>query len=153
MSLKSIQARITNPLMVGVATPVYATAGAAAMDLRACVEQSIVLVPGERRLIGTGVAVNIGDRSLVALVASRSGLANKFGVRVFNGIGVIDSDYQGEIGVILENRGTADFEVNHGDRIAQLMFQPVVQVALEFVDSFEAPTARGEGGYGHTGVN
>jgi dUTP pyrophosphatase len=102
-------------------------------------------------LIKTGIALNMADPGLVAIVASRSGLSLKHQVRVAQGIGVIDADYHGEIAVILANDGSEEYIVNPGDRIAQLLFQPVVQVALQFVDSFATPTARGEGGFGSTG--
>lgn len=134
-----------------LASPTYATEGSAAMDLRACIPSSLRLLPGERVLVPTGLAINIMDPSLVAIVASRSGLSLKHGVRVAQGIGVIDADYHGEIGVILANDGTEPFDIQPGDRIAQLMFQPVVQVQLGFVDDFSIQTRRGEGGFGSTG--
>jgi len=149
---RRIEARIVNPLLgTDIPAPDYATDGAAAMDLRACIGSPITIAPGGRELIKTGLAINMMDPSLVAIVASRSGLSLKHGVRVAQGIGVIDADYHGEIGVILANDGTADFVVQPGDRIAQLMFQPVVQVALSFVDKFSTSTERGEGGFGSTG--
>lgn len=122
------------------------------MDLRAAIEAPVSISPGGRTLIKTGLAINMMDPGLVAIVASRSGLSLKHGVRVAQGIGVIDADYHGEIGVILANDGVQDFVVAPGDRIAQLMFQPVVQVALHFVDQFSTGTERGEGGFGSTGT-
>lgn len=147
-----IQTKIVNPL-IGTTIPVpeYATAGAAAMDLRACISEAIELNPGERQLIKTGIAINMMDPSLVAIVASRSGLSLKHGIRVAQGIGVIDADYHGEIGVILANDSNDAYTVNPGDRIAQLMFQPVVQVSLDIVDEFTTQTQRGTGGFGSTG--
>jgi len=121
------------------------------MDLRACISSPVALPPGGQQLIKTGIALNMADPGLVAIVASRSGLSLKHQVRVAQGIGVIDADYHGEIAVILANDGSEEYIVNPGDRIAQLLFQPVVQVALQFVDSFATPTARGEGGFGSTG--
>ncbi len=132
--------------------PGYATDGSAAMDLRACLSGPLALQPGERRLIGTGLAVHIHDPGLVGVVASRSGLSLKHGLRVAQGIGVIDSDYHGEIGVILAHDGTAPYTVEPGERIAQLLFQPVVQVELTYVDAFATTTARGSGGFGHSGT-
>ena len=150
---RRIEARIVNPLLgTDVPLPAYETDGAAAMDLRACISAPVVIRAGGRALIKTGLAINMVDPGLVAIVASRSGLSLKHGVRVAQGIGVIDSDYHGEIGVILANDGTADYTVQPGDRIAQLMFQPVVQVSLAVVDEFSVTTGRGAGGFGSTGV-
>ena len=132
--------------------PHYATDGSAAVDLRACLSEPLRLEPGERRLIGTGLAVNIHDPGLVGVVASRSGLSLKHGLRVAQGIGVIDSDYHGEIGVILAHDGTEPYTITPGERIAQLLFQPVVQVTLDYVSAFSATTERGEGGFGHSGT-
>lgn len=149
---RSIEARIVNPLLGSqIEAPSYATEGAAAMDLRACLEAPVVLPAGGRLLVKTGLAINMMDPSLVAIVASRSGLSLKHGVRVAQGIGVIDADYHGEIGVILANDSSDDYTIQPGERIAQLMFQPVVQVGLRFVDQFSTETGRGEGGFGSTG--
>lgn len=147
-----IQARIVNPLLGSdIPLPAYATDGSAAMDLRACIETPVTLEPGGRTLVKTGLAINMPDASLVAIVASRSGLSLKHGVRVAQGIGVIDSDYHGEIAVILANDSATAYTIEPGERIAQLMFQPVVQVALEIVDEFSRETERGTGGFGSTG--
>lgn len=149
---RRIEARIVNPLLgTDIPPPVYATEGAAAMDLRACIEEAVTLEPGKRVLIKTGLAINMMDPHLVAIVASRSGLSLKHGVRVAQGIGVIDADYHGEIGVIVANDGEAAYVIEPGERIAQLMFQPVVQVGLHYVDEFSIETERGEGGFGSTG--
>jgi dUTP pyrophosphatase len=149
---RRIEARIVNPLIGSeIPAPRYETEGAAAMDLRACISSPVALPPGGQQLIKTGIALDMADPGLVAVVASRSGLSLKHQVRVAQGIGVIDADYHGEIAVILANDGSEEYIVNPGDRIAQLLFQPVVQVALQFVDSFATPTARGEGGFGSTG--
>ncbi|RTZ47740.1 dUTP diphosphatase [Candidimonas sp. SYP-B2681] len=149
---RSIETRIVNPLLGDkIDLPTYATAGSAAMDLRACIEAPITIAPGKNALIKTGLAINMMDPSLVALVASRSGLALKHQVAVLNAPGVVDADYHGEIGVILANFGNEPFEVQPGDRIAQLMFQPVVQVALRYVDEFSTQTERGANGFGSTG--
>lgn len=134
-----------------VPLPSYATDGAAALDLRACIAEPVTIRPGDRHLFGTGLAINIIDSGLVAIVASRSGLSLKHGIRVAQGIGIIDADYHGEISVILTNDGTQPYTVDCGDRIAQLMFQPVVQVELSRVTEFSTVTKRGNGGFGHTG--
>ena len=149
---RRIEARLVNDLLGSkFPLPDYATEGSAAMDLRACIEQPVEIPPGGRRLVGTGLAINMLDPGLVAIVASRSGLSLKHGVRVAQGVGVIDADYHGEIGVILANDGVEPFTVQPGDRIAQLLFQPVVQVALHPVAEFTSTTARGSGGFGSTG--
>ncbi len=149
---RSIEARIVDPrLGESVPLPSYATDGAAAIDLRACLDSPLVLLPGGRELVATGLAINTMDPNLVAIVASRSGLSLKHGVRVAQGIGVIDADYHGEIKVILANDGTAAYTVEPGERIAQLLFQPVVRVDFRYVDTFSTQTRRGEGGFGHSG--
>jgi dUTP pyrophosphatase len=131
--------------------PTYATDGSAAMDLRACITAPVTILPGGRELIKTGLAINMMDPGLVAIVASRSGLSLKHHVHVAQGIGVIDADYHGEISVILANDSEEQYIVQPGDRIAQLMFQSVVQVSLSFVEKFSTETSRGEGGFGSTG--
>jgi dUTP pyrophosphatase len=149
---RRIETRVVNPLLGDkIELPSYATEGSAALDLRACIEAPIMLSPGGRTLVKTGIAINMMDPGLVAIVASRSGLSLKHGVRVAQGIGVIDADYHGEIGVILANDGSEPYEIVPGERIAQLMFQPVIQVALQFVDEFSTETGRGAGGFGSTG--
>lgn len=149
---RRIEARIVNDLLgTTIPEPVYATAGSAALDLRACIESPVTLRAGDRTLIKTGLAINMMDPGLVAVVASRSGLSLKHGIRVAQGIGVIDADYHGEIGVILANDSSTPYEIEPGERIAQLMFQPVVQVQLNYVDTFSTQTVRGEGGFGSTG--
>lgn len=150
--LRNIEARIVNPLLGNkIPEPTYATDGSAALDLRACIENSMTIQPGSRAVVKTGLAINMMDPSLVAIVASRSGLSLKHGIRVAQGIGVIDADYHGEIAVILANDGVDAYVVQPGERIAQLMFQPVVQVKLRYVESFSTETERGEGGFGSTG--
>jgi len=150
---RQIETRIVNPLLgtEAIALPDYATSGSAAMDLRACVAASLPLAPGQRILVPTGLALNMMDPGLVAIVASRSGLSLKHGIRVAQGIGVIDADYHGEIKVILTNDGDEPYTIQPGERIAQLMFQPVVQVSLRRVDAFSTETERGAGGFGSTG--
>jgi len=149
---RRIQTRIVNPLLgEQIALPAYATDGAAALDLRACIDAAVTLAPGARLLVPTGIAIDMQDPALVAIVASRSGLSLKHGVRVAQGIGVIDADYHGEIRVILANDGTEPYRIEPGERIAQLLFQPVVQVELQYVAEFASETARGDGGFGSTG--
>ena len=151
---RKIEARIVNPLLADtIPTPAYATDGSAAMDLRACIESPVTLEPGARMLVKTGLAINMMDPGLVAIVASRSGLSLKHGIRVAQGIGVIDADYHGEIGVILANDSETGYTIEPGERIAQLMFQPVAQVGLHYVEQFSIETERGEGGFGSTGRN
>lgn len=130
--------------------PEYATSGAAALDLRYCGDEPITIFVGETRSVPTGLAIQT-PCSVVAIVCARSGLAFKRGICLANGIGVIDSDYRGEICVGLQNRGSDSFTVNPGDRIAQLMFMPIFAAELIETDSLDE-TERGEGGFGSTGI-
>lgn len=136
-----------------MAPPQYATDGSAAVDLRAALPEgeTVTLRPGERKLIPTGIAIAPETRGVVAIVAARSGLGIKKGISLSNGIGVIDSDYRGEIGVGLINHGDEDFTVYRGDRIAQLFFVPVLHASFLVSETLDE-TERGEGGFGHTGV-
>ena len=133
--------------------PEYATDGSAAMDLRAALDEgeTVILEPGERALIPTGVHISPERRDVVAIVAARSGLGIKHGISLSNGIGVIDSDYRGEIGVGLINNGDKSFKIERGDRIAQLMFMPVCRASFALCDSLDE-TERGAGGFGSTGI-
>lgn len=130
--------------------PAYATDGSAGLDLRACLDAPLTLAAGKAELIPTGLAIHIDDAGLAAVILPRSGLGHKHGVVLGNLVGLIDSDYQGQLMVSCWNRGTADFVVQPGERIAQMVIVPVVQVKLEIVDDFAA-SARGAGGFGHTG--
>jgi dUTP pyrophosphatase len=130
--------------------PKRATEGSAGLDLRACLEQPLELAPGASALIPTGLAIHIADPQLAALIIPRSGLGHKHGIVLGNLVGLIDSDYQGELMISCWNRGTQAFRVEPGERIAQLVVVPVVQVEFEVVESFEE-SARGSGGFGHTG--
>jgi dUTP pyrophosphatase len=130
--------------------PGYATCGAAGLDLRACLTAPLTLLPGETALIPTGIAVYLEDPELAALVLPRSGLGHKHGIVLGNLVGLIDSDYQGEILVSCWNRGKERFTIGIGERIAQLLIVPVVHAEFEWVEEF-APSLRGEGGFGHTG--
>ncbi|HAY29665.1 MAG TPA: dUTP diphosphatase [Candidatus Accumulibacter phosphatis] len=130
--------------------PHYATAGSAGLDLRACIEQPVTIAPGETRLIPTGIAIHLGDPGLAAMILPRSGLGHKHGIVLGNLVGLIDSDYQGEIMVSTWNRGHASFTLRPLDRLAQLVVVPVLQMSFNVVDHFAAST-RGDGGFGSTG--
>lgn len=130
--------------------PSYATEGSAGLDLRAMLTENCVLSPGQTLLIPTGIAIHIGNPELAALILPRSGLGHKHGIVLGNLVGLIDSDYQGELMISCWNRGTEAFTINIGERIAQLVLVPVIQASFEFVDTFEM-TERGEGGFGHSG--
>lgn len=130
--------------------PHYATHGSAGMDLRACLDGAITLKPGETQLIPTGIAIHLGDPELAAVILPRSGLGHKHGIVLGNLVGLIDSDYQGQLFVSCWNRSDQSFEVKPGERVAQLVFVPVVQAKFEIVADFEE-SHRGEGGFGHTG--
>lgn len=134
----------------GDSAPHYATPGAAGMDLRACIEGPLRLHPGESTLVPSGIAIHLADPGLAAIVLPRSGLGHKHGIVLGNLVGLIDSDYQGEIFVSLWNRGKEAFLLNPLDRIAQLVVVPVLQVAFNVVDEFEE-SRRGTGGFGSTG--
>lgn len=131
--------------------PYYASAGAAAMDLHACIDEAVTIPAGGRRTIPTGIAIALPDPGYVALVFARSGLGIKHGVAPANCVGVIDSDYRGEILVGLQNSSDTDYTIQPGDRIAQLAVMPVVQAELEITDTLDE-TARGAGGFGSTGA-
>jgi len=130
--------------------PSYATEGSAGVDLRACLEGPLTLEPGQTELIPTGIAIHIADPNLAATILPRSGLGHKHGIVLGNLVGLIDSDYQGQLFVSCWNRGHETFEVQPGDRIAQMVVVPVVQVGFEIVSDFEL-SSRGEGGFGHSG--
>jgi dUTP pyrophosphatase len=131
--------------------PAYATAGSAGLDLRAIIDAPLVLPPGKAELIPTGLAIHLDDPGLAAVILPRSGLGHKHGVVLGNLVGLIDSDYQGQLMVSCWNRGAVEFTVQPGERIAQMVIVPVVQVQLQIVDDFAA-SARGAGGFGHTGT-
>ena len=149
--MHSIQLKILDE-RIGTTFPLphYATDGAAGMDLRACLQESLELLPGETRLIPTGIAVHIADPSLAAVLLPRSGLGHKHGIVLGNLVGLIDSDYQGQVFVSCWNRGANPFVIEVGERLAQMVFVPVAQVAFELVEEFQT-SHRGEGGFGHSG--
>ncbi len=134
----------------GVVMPEYATDGSAAVDLRSAADSDIVIAPGERKMIPTGIAISPESTGVVAILCARSGLSSKHGISLANGIGVIDSDYRGEISAVLRNNSDTPYTVTVGERIAQLMFMPVYTAKLIEVDELDE-TLRGEGGFGSTG--
>ena len=131
--------------------PAYATAQSAGMDLRAMVDQPLELAPGDAQLVPTGLAIHIGDPALCAVIVPRSGLGHRQGLVMGNLVGLIDADYQGPLMISLWNRGRLPVTIAPGDRVAQLVFLPVVRATLREVDAF-TDSARGQGGFGHTGV-
>lgn len=146
-----LQYKVLNPLLGETfPLPAYATGGSAGLDLRAMVDATQVIEPGQTALIPTGLAIHIADPGYAGLVLPRSGLGHKHGIVLGNLVGLIDSDYQGELMVSCWNRGHAAFTLEPGDRLAQLVIVPVMQVALEQVEEFDA-SERGSGGFGHTG--
>lgn len=130
--------------------PTYATAGSAGLDLRACIDEGIALAAGETILVPTGIAIHIADPSLAAVILPRSGLGHKHGVVLGNLVGLIDSDYQGQLMVSVWNRSQQAFTIEPGERLAQMVFVPVVQAEFNIVDDFVG-TERGEGCFGHSG--
>lgn len=150
--LSSIQVKILDKRLGSTwPLPSYATAGSAAMDLTACLDEAVCLEPGKAKLVPTGIAMYIQNHDFAAKILPRSGLGHKQGVVLGNGTGLIDADYQGPLFVSCLNRGNADFHVQPGDRIAQIIFIPIVRPELEIVTDFEE-TTRGAGGFGSTGV-
>jgi dUTP pyrophosphatase len=146
VELKILNARVGNDLPL----PKRATSGSAGLDLRACLDSALELQPGETKLIPTGLAIHLADPQLAAVIIPRSGLGHKHGIVLGNLVGLIDSDYQGELMISCWNRGTQPFRVEPGERIAQLVVVPVVQVEFDVVREFAA-SDRGSGGFGHTG--
>jgi dUTP pyrophosphatase len=150
--MHALQAKILDPRIGNeFPLPAYATPGSAGLDLRAMLEQDIVIKPGETVLIPTGLSVYIGDPNLAALILPRSGMGHKHGIVLGNLVGLIDSDYQGPLMVSCWNRGQSDFTMTVGERLAQLVLVPVVQAHFEMVEEF-VETERGAGGFGHTGT-
>jgi dUTP pyrophosphatase len=145
VDLKVLDARMAEQL------PAYATPGSAGLDLRACLDAPVTLEPGQTTLIPTGLAIHIGDPGLAAIILPRSGLGHKHGIVLGNLVGLIDSDYQGQLMVSCWNRGQTTFVINPMERIAQLVLVPVVQATFRVVDDFDA-SARGEDGFGSTGT-
>ncbi|MCD2449543.1 dUTP diphosphatase [Methylicorpusculum oleiharenae] len=149
--MKKIQLKVLDDrLGKQIPLPDYATSGSAGFDLRACLTEPLTLNPGETSLIPTGIAIHIEDKQLAAMILPRSGLGHKHGIVLGNLVGLIDSDYQGQIYVSCWNRGQTIFKIEIGERIAQMIFVPVVQAEFECVESFDQ-SMRGTGGFGHTG--
>lgn len=148
IDLKILDPRVGNEFPL----PAYATEGSAGLDLRACLDEALTVEPGQTHLVPTGLAIHIADPGLAATILPRSGLGHKHGIVLGNLIGLIDSDYQGQLMVSVWNRGHSTFTIEPGDRIAQLVFVPVVQADFNIVSDFDA-SDRGEGGFGHSGRN
>lgn len=149
MSLPKIDVRILDPRLA-TQLPTYATQGSAGLDLRACIEAPMTLKPGETNLVASGMAIHIADSGYAALILPRSGLGHKHGIVLGNLVGLIDSDYQGQIFVSVWNRGQAEFTIQPMERIAQMIIVPVAQVEFTVVEAFDA-SERGAGGFGSTG--
>ena len=149
--MQKIQLKILDPRLGNeFPLPHYATDGSAGMDMRACLDEPLQLAPGDTRLITTGLAIHVADTGLAAVLLPRSGLGHKHGVVLGNLVGLIDSDYQGQVFVSCWNRGEKTFLVEPGERIAQMVIVPVVRAEFEIVEDFDA-SERGAGGFGHTG--
>ncbi len=147
IDLKILDPRVGNEFPL----PAYATEGSAGLDLRACLDAPLTLEPGQTQLIPTGLAIHIADQSIAATILPRSGLGHKHGVVLGNLVGLIDSDYQGQLMVSCWNRGQDTFIIEPGERIAQMVFVPVIQAEFNLVEDFDA-TERGAGGFGHSGT-
>ena len=151
--MQKIQLKILDPRIGdSIPLPEYATDGSAGMDLRAALDESIEIKPGETLLIPTGMSIYVEDPNMAAIILPRSGLGHKHGIVLGNLVGLIDSDYQGQLFVSCWNRGDKNFTIEVGDRIAQLVIVPVIQASFEVVDEFVS-TERGAGGFGHSGHN
>ena len=151
MNFQKIELKILDPRIGSdFPMPTYATQGSAGIDLRACLDATLTLEPGQTELIPTGMAIHIADPSLAAVILPRSGLGHKHGIVLGNLVGLIDSDYQGQLFVSCWNRGQTTFHIEPGERISQLMFIPVVQAEFNVVSDFNQ-SIRGEGGFGHSG--
>lgn len=147
--MKTIDVKILDPRLKNQ-LPAYATEGSAGLDLRACVDAPLTIKPGETHLIATGLAIHIGDPGYAAMILPRSGLGHKHGIVLGNLVGLIDSDYQGQLMISTWNRGETEFTVNPMERLAQLIVVPVLQVGFNVVDEFDN-SGRGSGGFGSTG--
>ena len=147
--MAEIDVRVLDP-RIAERMPAYATAGSAGLDLRACIDAPLLLAAGEAQLVATGLAIHVADPNLAAMILPRSGLGHKHGIVLGNGVGLIDSDYQGPLMVSCWNRGQVPFTVEPFERIAQLVIVPVVQASFTVVDAFDA-SGRGSGGFGSTG--
>ncbi|MFQ6006907.1 MAG: dUTP diphosphatase [Woeseia sp.] len=147
IELKILDSRLGDSIPL----PHYATGGSAGLDVRACIDEPISVEPGETELVPTGLAIHIGDSGLAAVLLPRSGLGHKHGLVLGNLTGLIDSDYQGQVFISCWNRGSQAYEIRPGERVAQMVFVPVEQVRFEVVEEFR-DSARGDGGFGHSGT-
>ncbi|MBO7928016.1 dUTP diphosphatase [Pseudoalteromonas sp. K222D] len=149
--MKTVELKILSPKVGNeIPLPAYATDGSAGVDLRACIDEPLTLKPGQTELIPTGIAIHMKSKDMAATILPRSGLGHKHGIVLGNLIGLIDSDYQGELFISCWNRGSDTFTIEPADRIAQLMFLPVIQPEFSVVEEFKE-SDRGEGGFGHSG--
>jgi dUTP pyrophosphatase len=146
---RHVQVKVVSPHLKHI--PEYATAGSAGLDMTAAIDNEITIGAGETKLIPLGIALHIHDTNMCAKLYARSGLANKLGIKLANGTGLIDSDYQGELKASIWNTSSTWFTIHPGDAICQMVFEPVYRVVLEQVDEFLMETDRGKGGFGHTG--
>lgn len=146
IELKILDSRIGESIPL----PHYATAGSAGLDMRACIDEPLTVEPGDTVLVPSGIAIHIGDPGLAACLLPRSGLGHKHGLVLGNLTGLIDSDYQGQVFISIWNRGSRTYEIQPGERIAQMVFVPVEQVEFQIVEEFD-DSHRGEGGFGHSG--
>ncbi|MEM7430624.1 MAG: dUTP diphosphatase [Pseudomonadota bacterium] len=150
--MRQIQLKILDPRIGdSIDLPHYATEGSAGLDMRACIDEALMVSPGETVLVPTGLAIHIGDPSLAAVLLPRSGLGHKHGLVLGNLTGLIDSDYQGQVFISCWNRSETGYEIQPAERIAQMVFVPVEQVGFEVVEEFD-DSERGSGGFGHSGV-
>jgi dUTP pyrophosphatase len=149
--MKQLQVKVLDPRIGNeIPIPEYATSGSAGLDLRACLDSPLTLHPGETQLIPTGLSIYLEDPSMAAMILPRSGLGHKHGIVLGNLVGLIDSDYQGELMISCWNRGQQAFTIEIGERLAQLIIVPVIQAQFDIVEAFKV-TDRGEGGFGHSG--
>lgn len=150
--MKQIELKILDKIFTKeFGLPKYATSGSAGLDLRACIDDDRTIAPGETQLIPTGLAIHIADNSLAATILPRSGLGHKHGLVLGNLVGLIDSDYQGQLFVSCWNRSDSAYTIHRGDRIAQMVIVPVIQASFTIVEEFD-DSQRGDGGFGHSGV-
>jgi len=151
--LRNIELKILDPRIGdSIPLPTYTTSGSAGLDMRACIDEALGVEPGETHLVPTGIAIHIEDPGLAAVLLPRSGLGHKHGLVLGNLTGLIDSDYQGQVFISCWNRGNKTYEIQPGERIAQMVFVPVEQVGFKVVEEF-SDSDRGEGGFGHTGTS
>ena len=149
--MKQVEVKILNPKVGNeIPLPTYATDGSAGVDLRACIDEPLTLEPGQTELIPTGIAIHMKSKDMAATILPRSGLGHKHGIVLGNLVGLIDSDYQGQLFISCWNRGNDTFTIEPADRVAQLMFIPVIQPEFQLVEEFDE-SERGEGGFGHSG--